>query len=91
MTAMLIIDDRRVARMPLRAFVLERRPEMVLLEAAKMPHAVLPNAPWVTVSIDVASKCPTTETPAKLLLTLPYQAKGAGRNWVSVWNGDADS
>lgn len=65
------------------------------VEAARIPHAASPRGPWVTVSIGVASKCPSTETPTNLLLTRAdealYQAKGAGRNQVCAWNGEANS
>ena len=55
MTTLLIIDDSRVARMLLRAFVLERRPEMVVLEAGNADEALAraAEAPDISlVSID---------------------------------------
>jgi diguanylate cyclase (GGDEF)-like protein len=65
------------------------------VEVARIPHAASPIAPWVTVSVGVASKCPTTETPTNLLLTRAdealYEAKGAGRNRVIAWNGEEKS
>ncbi|MRR51523.1 MAG: response regulator [Rhodocyclaceae bacterium] len=53
MTTLLIIDDSRVARMLLRAFVLERRPEMVVLEAANADEALARAAE--TPDIDLVS------------------------------------
>lgn len=60
MTTMLIIDDSRVARMLLRAFVLERRPEMVVLEAANADEALARAA----------------QTPAINLVSIDYSMPG---------------
>ncbi|MRR51525.1 MAG: diguanylate cyclase [Rhodocyclaceae bacterium] len=65
------------------------------VEAARIPHAASPLVPWVTVSIGVASKRPSSETPTDLLLSRAdkalYDAKGAGRNRVGIWNGEPDA
>lgn len=58
------------------------------MERSALPHVASEVAPWVTMSIGVASVVPGRETPSACLISAAdralYQAKGNGRNRVAT-------